>query len=53
MRKICLLLILLFDIDGSQAQIHKEQSIEGNIDNLPVHEYTLEMQVCFILPGLF
>jgi hypothetical protein len=31
MRKICLLLILLFAIDGSQAQIHKEQLIEGNI----------------------
>jgi len=43
MRKICLLLILLFAIDGSQAQIHKEQSLEGNIDNLTVHEYTLEI----------
>ena len=43
MRKICLLLILLFTIDGSQAQIHKEQSIEGNIENLPVYEYTLEI----------
>ncbi|MEP6262682.1 MAG: multicopper oxidase domain-containing protein [Gillisia sp.] len=28
---------------GSQAQIHKEKSVEGNIDNLPVREYTLEI----------
>ncbi len=34
MRKICFLLIPLFAIDGSQAQIHKEQSIEGNITSV-------------------
>ncbi|MFN4761710.1 multicopper oxidase domain-containing protein [Gillisia sp. Q332] len=28
---------------GSQAQIHKEKSVEGNIDNLPVREYKLEI----------
>ncbi|MFO7720335.1 MAG: multicopper oxidase domain-containing protein, partial [Gillisia sp.] len=27
----------------SQAQIHSEKSVEGNIDNLPVREYTLEI----------
>jgi len=43
MRKISFLFILLFAITGSQAQIHKEKSVEGNIGNLPVHEYTLEI----------
>ena len=43
MKKISFLLILLCAITGSQAQIHKEKSVEGNIDNLPVREYTLEI----------
>ncbi len=41
MRKISFSLIFLCAIMGSQAQIHKEKSVEGNIDNLPVHEYSL------------
>ena len=43
MRKISFALIFLGAIMGSQAQIHKEKSVEGNIDNLPVHEYILEI----------
>ena len=43
MKKISFSLIFLCAITGSQAQIHKEKSVEGNIDNLPVHEYTLEI----------
>jgi len=34
MIKICLLIILLFAIEGSQAQIHKEQSREWNITSV-------------------
>ncbi len=36
-------LIFLCAIMGSQAQIHSEKSVEGNVDNLPVREYTLEI----------
>jgi hypothetical protein len=43
MRKISYLFILLFAITSSQAQINEEKSVEGNIDNLPVHEYTMEI----------
>ncbi|HSP83203.1 MAG TPA: multicopper oxidase domain-containing protein [Gillisia sp.] len=42
-RRISFSLIFLCAIMGSQAQIHKEKSVEGNIDNLPVREYTLEI----------
>lgn len=43
MRRISFSLIILFAIASSQAQVFNEKSIEGNIDNLPVHEYTLEI----------
>ncbi|MBK5193877.1 MAG: multicopper oxidase domain-containing protein [Flavobacteriaceae bacterium] len=43
MKKISFSLIFLYAIAGAQAQIHKEKSVEGNIDNLPVREYNLEI----------
>ncbi|MGM1057569.1 MAG: multicopper oxidase domain-containing protein, partial [Bacteroidota bacterium] len=43
MRKVSFSLIFLCAITGLQAQVYKEKSIEGNIDNLPVREYTLEI----------
>ncbi|MGZ0017719.1 multicopper oxidase domain-containing protein [Yeosuana sp. AK3] len=44
MRKISFSLICFCAIVGSQAQSPNEKSVEGNVDNLPVHEYTLTIK---------
>lgn len=39
MKKVCSIILILFSFFGTYAQ--QDQSVEGNVDNLPVHEYNL------------